>query len=294
MAIEHAPLYVAARRVLLDALDALAGHRSAVVLAGAQAIYARTGAAEIDASVAPFTSDADLALDPRLLGPDPRIDEAMTAAGFRLCGEPGIWVTQTLMGDATVEIPVDLLVPASLAGPGRRSARLPEHGRNAARRTPGLEAAVADHGVLEIASLEPHVDQRVRAVSVAGVPALFVAKAQKIAERLADARCGRPERLKPKDASDVIRLMQGAPPDMVGDRLGAIAHDPVAGASVREGVEHLRRLFGRRRSPGVDLAVAALTGAMPELSVRELAVSYVGVLLEAYSTQAPERMTRVT
>lgn len=280
--------------MLLDALDALAAHGSAVVLAGAHAVYARTGSAELDASVAPFTSDADLALDPRLLGPDPRIDEAMAAAGFRLTAEPGIWTARTLVGEEIVEIPVDLLVPEALAGSGRRAARLPEHGRNAARRTPGLEAGVVDRSVLRIASLEPHVDQRVRSVSVAGVPALFVAKAHKISERLVDAQRGRPGRLKPKDASDVIRLMQAVSPDEVGRRLKAIAGDPVAGQSVREGVDHLRQLFGRRRSPGVDLAVTALAGAIPEPSVRELAVSYVAALVVGYESQVPERMTRVT
>ena len=44
-------LYVIARRVLLDALDALGGHRDAVVLVGAQAIYLRVG--EADLAVAP-------------------------------------------------------------------------------------------------------------------------------------------------------------------------------------------------------------------------------------------------
>jgi hypothetical protein len=39
--------YVAARRVLLDALTALAPHGDAVILAGAQAIYLHTGTAEL-------------------------------------------------------------------------------------------------------------------------------------------------------------------------------------------------------------------------------------------------------
>jgi hypothetical protein len=252
MAIDSSPLYVAARRVLLDALD------------------------------------------PRVLGPDPRIDAAMLGAGFRLSAEPGVWMMRTLMGDGIVEIPVDLLVPETLAGAGRRSARLPDHGRNAARRTPGLEAAVVDHDLLPLDSLDPHVDQRVRSVAVAGVPALFVAKAHKITERMADAGRGREARLKPKDASDVIRLMQAAEPDEVGLRLGTLAEDPVAGASVREGVGNLRRLFGRSRAPGVDLAVTALASAIPERSVRALAVSYMTALAEAYESQVPARMTRVT
>ena len=60
------PVYVRARRVLLDALDALREHRGAVLLVGAQAIYLHTG--EVDLAVAPYTSDADLALNPTVLG----------------------------------------------------------------------------------------------------------------------------------------------------------------------------------------------------------------------------------
>jgi hypothetical protein len=45
------PEYVKARRVLLDALAALAPHSEAVVLVGAQAIYLQTGGGEL--AVAP-------------------------------------------------------------------------------------------------------------------------------------------------------------------------------------------------------------------------------------------------
>src|SRR5258708_28910042 len=48
------PEYAAARIVLLDALDALAPHRPAVVVVGAQAIYLRTGSAGL--AIAPFTT----------------------------------------------------------------------------------------------------------------------------------------------------------------------------------------------------------------------------------------------
>lgn len=41
---EYDPEYVEARRVLLDALEALGNHRKAVVLVGAQAIYHHVGA----------------------------------------------------------------------------------------------------------------------------------------------------------------------------------------------------------------------------------------------------------
>lgn len=63
------PEYVLARRVLLDALDALGPHRGSFILVGAQAVYLHTGKAQI--AVPEYTTDADLAIDPRLLQPHP-------------------------------------------------------------------------------------------------------------------------------------------------------------------------------------------------------------------------------
>jgi hypothetical protein len=276
------PLYIAARRVLIKALEALAEHRSAVILAGAQAIYIRTGAAELDVSVAPYTTDADLALDPRVLGPDPRIEEAMRAADFRLTTEPGIWTASTVVDGRQIEVPVDLLVPSTMVG-GNRAAKLPEHGRNAARRTPGLEAALADHSDALIVSLEPKIDDRRLVVPVAGTAALLVAKAHKLYDRLEHYRPERPDRLKPKDAGDVLRLMQAEAADRVGRRLRTLSEDEIAGESVRTGVQRMQQLFGRRRARGVDLAVQALAAALPEDSVRTLAVAYVAVMADAYT-----------
>ena len=51
------PEYVAARRVLLDALEAIGKHRKAVVLVGAQAIYLHVG--EGDLAISPYTTDGD-------------------------------------------------------------------------------------------------------------------------------------------------------------------------------------------------------------------------------------------
>lgn len=75
-----AELLVAARRTLLDALDALAEQREALVLIGAQAIYLHTGAAPV--ALAETTKDSDLAVDPRTLSDSPLLDDAMTRAGF--------------------------------------------------------------------------------------------------------------------------------------------------------------------------------------------------------------------
>lgn len=135
------PEYVAARSVLLGALVALADHRDALVVVGAQAVYLRTEPME---AYQDFTIDADLALDPDLLSERPGLEEVMRRAGLRLKNEdaghpePGIWETRVSLAERAddVVIPVDLIVPEAVAPPGgRRGARLGgEHGRRAARR----------------------------------------------------------------------------------------------------------------------------------------------------------------
>jgi hypothetical protein len=51
-------LYIVARTVLLDALEALIAQHDAIVLVGAQAIYLHTGDADI--AVPAFTADGDV------------------------------------------------------------------------------------------------------------------------------------------------------------------------------------------------------------------------------------------
>lgn len=134
------PRHVAARRVLLDALTALAPQAGAVIVAGAQAVYLRTG--ELDLPVAPFTTDGDLALDPSLLVGEPALEALMRGAGFdlvRIDGhvEPGIWEVVVPVGGIDAAVAVDLIVPEGVAvGPGRRGARLGPHGKRAARAWP--------------------------------------------------------------------------------------------------------------------------------------------------------------
>lgn len=143
------PRYIEARRVLLDALTALAPHGAAVIVAGAQAIYLHTGDAVV--AIAPFTTDGDLTLDPDLLGIEPQLEAAMCAAGVELAErgghvEPGIWVTAREADGAEISVPIDLIVPEGAVPPGgRRGARLGVHGNRAARRAVGLEAALVDH-----------------------------------------------------------------------------------------------------------------------------------------------------
>src|SRR4051812_17979072 len=109
------PRYVAARRVLLNALTALAPFGNAFIVAGAQAVYLRTG--PNDLAIAPYTTDGDLALDPTLLGDDPGLEAAMRGAGFTLWkqadrAQPGIWVAVEVIDGEDVILPIDLIVPA--------------------------------------------------------------------------------------------------------------------------------------------------------------------------------------
>lgn len=125
-------LLVRARSVLLDAVDALAEQKNSVVLIGAQAVYLHTGSLNI--ALAEATKDADLALDPRLLVDDPLIEAAMAAAGFYqdAGGQLGAWLSVD-------GIPVDLMVPESLAGAGdsRRAQRASLHTHETPYEGPG-------------------------------------------------------------------------------------------------------------------------------------------------------------
>lgn len=142
-------LIVEARAALLDAIAALGAHEASVILIGAQAVYLRTGSAGF--ALAEATKDSDLAIDPRELGNDPRLEEAMAAAGFVLnpvTQQPGAWISPT-------GIPVDLMVPERLAGAGsRRGVGIPPHGKSSARRAAGLEAALVDYSRMPVASLD--------------------------------------------------------------------------------------------------------------------------------------------
>lgn len=172
------PDLIEARRALLDALEALGAHREAVVLVGAQAIYLHVG--DADLAVEPYTQDGDVALDPSKLEEQPSLEHVLTAAGFtRDESQPGRWLGKR-------GAVVDLMVPEALGGAGRRGARLPEpHGKSAARKARGLEAALVDNQLMDVSSLDEQ-DERTFRIRVAGTGALLVAKLHKIHERKDD------------------------------------------------------------------------------------------------------------
>lgn len=222
----------AARSALLDALDALREHRESIIVIGAQAIYLHTGSAEI--ALAPFTKDSDLALDARTLAGDPRIQDAMEAAKFHLdrtSNQPGAWLNPQ-------GIPVDLLVPEAVAGPGsRRFGRIPPHDDRATRRVVGLEAALIDNSQMEIHSLSPD-DPRVYSAKVAGPAALLVAKLHKLGERQ-----NSPSRLNPKDAHDIYRLLVAIPTGEIATVLERLVTNDIAGSVTRQALAYLGDLF---------------------------------------------------
>ena len=228
---DETDLYAKAHRALLDALEALGPHAGDVVVIGAQAIYLHTGAADL--AVAPFTVDADLAIDPRDLQPQPLIEEAMSSAGFALDvrkNQPGAWISPD-------GVAVDLMVPATVSGVGgRRGARIPPHSNKSARRAAGLEAAIVDHGLMEIAGAVS--DGRQVSANVAGPAALMVSKLHKLAERE-----GQRDRLFPKDAHDVYRLLVATDPSSLAATLRELLVSPLAATVTADAVRFLETLF---------------------------------------------------
>lgn len=274
------PYYVAARRVLLDALEDLADHRDAIIVVGAQAVYLRTGAANV--GVAEYTTDGDLAIASDVLAGSPLLEDVMSARfdlarrGPTEAEEPGVWTRSVDVDGERFEIPVDLIVPEGIAPPGgTRGARLGPHGKRAARKAPGLEAALIDNDVLIIESLDVQ-DRRTIASRVAGPTAMLIAKAHKINDRLAQE--ARPDRLIDKDASDVYRLMLTTEPERINEVVPTLLDDPRVGGPAQRGLEMLRAQFGARRAPGVDMAVRALRLGVPEDRVRGVCVTFVAAL----------------
>lgn len=234
---------VLARAVLLDALEALDEHLASIVLVGAQAIYLRTGAAEV--ALAEFTTDADLVLDPRELADDPLIEEAMTGGGFVRDPSninPGAWISQD-------GIPVDLMVPDAVAGKGRRGVTAGQHHRGAMRRTIGLEAVLEDNGPLTVEALAEDDDRRIE-VRVAGTAGLLIAKLHKVSER-ADT----PLRRDDKDSHDIYRLLVAVSTDDLAGAIRRLLVRPVSGTVTSDALDMLADLFASGpEAPGAVMA----------------------------------------
>ncbi|MCY3730457.1 MAG: hypothetical protein OXF98_03880 [Rhodospirillaceae bacterium] len=261
-------LYVRARAALLDAAEALAEQLDAVVLVGAQAVYLHTG--DADFAAAEYTTDADFCVAPGDLSDEPLLHESLQDRGFSPGVDPGAWLSPD-------GIPVDLMVPEALAGPGSRGARLGPHGKRVARRAKGLEGALIDRDRMEITSLDPGVERSVEML-VAGPAALLVAKVHKIAERTT----GTADRVSDKDALDVLRLLQATDTATLVARLVDLADDTVSAEVAAEAVSQLGRLFGSRDAVGISMAVRAARADAEADVISASFTTLVSDLLAAY------------
>jgi hypothetical protein len=272
------PLHVAARSVLLDALVAATAYRGSLTVVGAQAVYLRTTEARL--SVAAFTTDGDIVIDPALLPSTPPLEATLTGAGFVRSAHPGSWVRTIAIHGRQIDVQVDFMVPEAVAsGAGRRSVVLEGHDRHAARRVRGLEAALIDHGPMRIAAIDP-ADRRAVTAQVAGPAALLIAKIHKISERVESGR----HRRTPvdKDAGDLFRLVQATSiVDMAaGFRSALDAH--VARDVARAALDHLVALFGSRAGAGIPMAIRAIgvAGEDPD-TITAILTAYVDALRSA-------------
>ena len=250
------PEYVLARKVLLDALQALGPQARSAILVGAQAIYQHTGT--VESTGVAMTTDGDLALDTDLLASDPELADALRTAGFVSDKQPGSWV-----GEAGVK--VDLMVVPHQAGrtkPTARAASIPPHDKRVARITRGLEPALVDHQAMRIVALDPSDDRELE-LEVAGPAALVVAKLIKIQERQDQlaAGTGRGQRIKGKDAVDIFRLLLTVPLEELIAGFRAHKLDEQAQAVSRTALDYLA-LQHERGTEGH--LVAMLAGELPD------------------------------
>ena len=194
--------------------------------------------------MAQYTTDADFSVSPGELADTPLLGHLLTARGFLPREHPGGWLSPD-------GIYVDVMVPEALAGPGSRGARLGPHGERAARRAKGLEGAAVDRGRSVITALDPSDDRAIE-MWVAGPGALLVAKTHKIAERV-----GAMDRVRDKDALDVLRLLRAVDTEDLARRLAALRASDVAGAVTNEAITLIPSLFGDPTAEGVLTAVRA-------------------------------------
>jgi hypothetical protein len=171
------------------------------------------------------------------------------------------------------DVQIDLLVPVSLGGSGRRGARLGAHGNEIARKASGLEAAVVDNATHRIGALDP-ANVRSFDVAVAGVASVLIAKLHKIAERKDSA-----DRLKDKDGLDVLRLLRFAETEHLAGTLLKLTQHPIAGKVTQEARTFL---FSHRDAPGAQMAARASVGLEDEFAVRVSCEALARRLLRAW------------
>jgi hypothetical protein len=257
------PSLVTGRIALLGALRALGLHVNALIVVGAHAVQEWAAGVDSDFGGSPASLDADLQIDAAALGPDPTLEAAMSSAGFARGSQPGIWISRE-------GAQVDLLVAEAQArGRGSRAARLDPRDPASARRARGLEPCLVLNEERKLAPLDGASIDAIH-VRIARPAALIVAKAFKIAERLAPD----PRRARAKDALDVLRLLRLKEPDLSVPDFRLLTSDRRFGTIAAEGLTHFRTLFSSGTSPGTRLLRAGYgsQGETLAAQVRVLAI----------------------
>jgi len=260
--------YVVARKVLLDAVEALQDHNESLILVGSQAVYLRSP--EFYQGVDAYTTDADLAIDPELLGTDPELASRLEAAGFSIEQNSGHWVN-------AMDIAVDIMVPEGVSStPTKRSARLDGHSPTAARNARGLEPCMRLNTRMNIVALDPQ-DTRTVSLKVANNEALLVAKVIKVKERI-----GHPKRELPKDASDVLRILRQLDIVNAGANLRQEAEHPESSVVIDEALDFLLAQVADDYTPLMQLVVKGTSGVETEQIATVSMKTLVARIHEAY------------
>lgn len=228
------------RRLLIDTIRHLEPFKESLTVIGAHGVFARVQDV-IPEMVMPSTNDADLAVNPAFVAPQPVIITLMAEAGLEPANpdRPGIYGYKSEAGTNQVErTTIDLIVPEAYAGAGRRAARITGQ-KNAASKAEGIELALHDRSPMTISTLPGDPDPQSVEIMVAGPAALLVAKAYKVRDRIKQYN-DRPHRLRQKDSVDMGLLMIASDPTKVAEtmqrigtehpevaELGAIAADTI-------------------------------------------------------------------
>ena len=269
-------IYKLARRVLLDALEALCAHIDSLILIGAQAVYFHIN--DPNLSKGAYTKDADLIIESNKIAEEPKIGESLKKGGFELDeqGGPGHWIKSIQSDKKERSIPVDLMVPSSLLERNsRRQAKLKGHEGKVARKVDGTECVLIDKEPKVISSFEPDTNLREYSVNIAGPTSLIVAKLFKIYERAVLSKDQ--SRLNNKDALDIYRLLQIVDTDLVVQDFNRFLEDSKAKKTAEEGLNYLSELFGSRGAIGVKMLSEAL--GVPSNRAQQVVIEIVDQIL---------------
>jgi hypothetical protein len=256
------------RRLLIDTIRAFSAFADGLTVIGAHAVHVWVKDA-LGAIPMQATRDADVAVNPVFVTPDPKFLEVMEGIGVEpaLPDRPGIY---GYTAEKELPLPerttIDLIVPEAYAGPGRRAARIAGQERAASRAT-GLELTVWDRHLRTLAAIDDPADTV--DAWVAGPAALLVAKAHKVHERLAQL-ASRPDRLRPKDSGDIALLMIVSQPGTVAEVMASqSAEHPEIAAVVSDAAKWLVEMYSDPSGVLRRHAADALAGRFDEAQVGE-------------------------